>query len=46
MCAGVLPPTWIWTCCSLEVLIYGLQLLWFYKIVQLALNPQDAEKQD
>ena len=38
--------SWCYICWPLELAIYALQLVWFYKIVQMATNPGAAEKAD
>ncbi|GFR43619.1 hypothetical protein Agub_g4718 [Astrephomene gubernaculifera] len=44
---GVLPASYCYTCWGLEVFVYALQLLWFYKIVEIAVKGEKAaEKAD
>ncbi|KAG2493461.1 hypothetical protein HYH03_008278 [Edaphochlamys debaryana] len=43
----VLPPQYSYPCLGLMVFVYGLQLLWFYKIVEIAIKgDKAADKRD
>ncbi len=42
----VLPASYCYTCWGLILFVYGLQLVWFYKIVQIAVQGDKAADKD